>query len=144
MMGAASGADAYYTTSMLLGKEGRGYTRGQVEKQINWLGAMALMLRSVPGRKNIIYLSEGFDARMIQGRRSEEHTSELQSLRHLVCRLLLEKKKQKRLHTTQFPINRQNSNRKRPTNRTRKEERSQRIARNTRATDQAHAVRISP
>src|SRR5262245_62188036 len=28
-------------------------------------------------------------------RRSEEHTSELQSLRHLVCRLLLEKKKKK-------------------------------------------------
>src|SRR5258705_8852847 len=27
------------------------------------------------------------------GSRSEEHTSELQSLRHLVCRLLLEKKK---------------------------------------------------
>src|SRR5262245_45530804 len=27
------------------------------------------------------------------GQRSEEHTSELQSLRHLVCRLLLEKKK---------------------------------------------------
>src|ERR1035441_10877785 len=36
--------------------------------------------------------------------RSEEHTSELQSLRHLVCRLLLEKKKtrltQCRLHCT--------------------------------------------
>src|ERR1039458_10487869 len=30
--------------------------------------------------------------------RSEEHTSELQSLRHLVCRLLLEKKK----HTVQM------------------------------------------
>src|SRR5437899_6513580 len=29
-------------------------------------------------------------------RRSEEHTSELQSLRHLVCRLLLEKKKNER------------------------------------------------
>src|SRR5258705_8846496 len=28
-----------------------------------------------------------------RGTRSEEHTSELQSLRHLVCRLLLEKKK---------------------------------------------------
>src|SRR5947199_4012031 len=27
-----------------------------------------------------------------RGTRSEEHTSELQSLRHLVCRLLLEKK----------------------------------------------------
>src|SRR5258705_8017754 len=38
--------------------------------------------------------------------RSEEHTSELQSLRHLVCRLLLEKKKRtsdnpKTLHQAQ-------------------------------------------
>src|SRR5437899_4442093 len=31
-----------------------------------------------------------------EDQRSEEHTSELQSLRHLVCRLLLEKKKQKK------------------------------------------------
>src|ERR1035441_10936636 len=31
--------------------------------------------------------------------RSEEHTSELQSLRHLVCRLLLEKKKTKIIET---------------------------------------------
>src|SRR2546425_8442507 len=30
--------------------------------------------------------------------RSEEHTSELQSLAYLVCRLLLEKKKKKRHH----------------------------------------------
>src|SRR5258705_9028876 len=33
--------------------------------------------------------------------RSEEHTSELQSLRHLVCRLLLEKKKT--IHSARFP-----------------------------------------
>src|SRR5205814_10579080 len=33
--------------------------------------------------------------------RSEEHTSELQSLRHLVCRLLLEKKK-KNIHNPQI------------------------------------------
>src|SRR2546425_5052547 len=33
------------------------------------------------------------DARRRAGRRSEEHTSELQSLAYLVCRLLLEKKK---------------------------------------------------
>src|SRR5215831_1639183 len=32
---------------------------------------------------------------VVLGGRSEEHTSELQSLRHLVCRLLLEKKKKK-------------------------------------------------
>src|SRR5438046_4318795 len=32
--------------------------------------------------------------RVVKGLRSEEHTSELQSLTNLVCRLLLEKKKQ--------------------------------------------------
>src|SRR5205823_12265785 len=32
--------------------------------------------------------------RQLRGERSEEHTSELQSLAYLVCRLLLEKKKQ--------------------------------------------------
>src|SRR2546429_6890023 len=32
--------------------------------------------------------------------RSEEHTSELQSRLHLVCRLLLEKKKKQSTHTT--------------------------------------------
>src|SRR5437868_7548613 len=35
-----------------------------------------------------------------QGRRSEEHTSELQSRFDLVCRLLLEKKKKNRRSTT--------------------------------------------
>src|SRR5437899_10015185 len=37
-------------------------------------------------------------------RRSEEHTSELQSLRHLVCRLLLEKKKMIAMHDEQTHI----------------------------------------
>src|SRR5262245_64269120 len=35
-------------------------------------------------------------AHSVRVARSEEHTSELQSLRHLVCRLLLEKKKNKK------------------------------------------------
>src|SRR5947199_6007456 len=35
--------------------------------------------------------------------RSEEHTSELQSLRHLVCRLLLEKKKKSIHHIAAHP-----------------------------------------
>src|SRR3712207_7298491 len=39
-------------------------------------------LRASPGRQE-----------RLQGRRSEEHTSELQSRQYLVCRLLLEKKK---------------------------------------------------
>src|SRR2546430_8788809 len=34
-----------------------------------------------------------------ENRRSEEHTSELQSQSNLVCRLLLEKKKQKAIYT---------------------------------------------
>src|ERR1039458_9297019 len=40
--------------------------------------------------------------------RSEEHTSELQSLRHLVCRLLLEKKKKKTINTNQTKPKRSN------------------------------------
>src|SRR5438876_5061583 len=36
---------------------------------------------------------------VIEGQRSEEHTSELQSPVHLVCRLLLEKKKKQKTTT---------------------------------------------
>src|SRR2546422_7091082 len=40
-----------------------------------------------------------FDFTINAAARSEEHTSELQSRLHLVCRLLLEKKKAKQIHT---------------------------------------------
>src|SRR5687767_15718057 len=40
--------------------------------------------------------------------RSEEQTSELQSLAYLVCRLLLEKKKKKKIHTLHLEKNNQN------------------------------------
>src|SRR5262245_63804507 len=40
--------------------------------------------------------------------RSEEHTSELQSLRHLVCRLLLEKKKKNKKQIRNHNNNKQN------------------------------------
>src|SRR3712207_7167435 len=46
------------------------------------------------------YLVKPFDRRTFEARlrdRSEEHTSELQSRQYLVCRLLLEKKKKKRI-----------------------------------------------
>src|SRR5436853_5328579 len=67
-------------------------------------------LALTPGRYELIAKKEGFSTVVAQGvdltvgqarslnftmkvsSRSEEHTSELQSLRHLVCRLLLEKK----------------------------------------------------
>src|SRR2546423_8034762 len=62
------------------------------------------------GQARVDGLSAGYlddpegDARL---GRSEEHTSELQSLAYLVCRLLLEKKKQRKLeqiHYTPAPI----------------------------------------
>src|SRR2546422_4348636 len=41
------------------------------------------------------------DPRALDADRSEEHTSELQSRLHLVCRLLLEKKKKKKVQDKQ-------------------------------------------
>src|SRR5690625_5489254 len=46
--------------------------------------------RHVPARRHV-----PLEVTTPSGTRSEEHTSELQSRGHLVCRLLLEKKKQK-------------------------------------------------
>src|SRR5437899_8805041 len=45
------------------------------------------------GRREGEDLGLGHAGQLLVQLRSEEHTSELQSLRHLVCRLLLEKKK---------------------------------------------------
>src|SRR5438045_4970860 len=51
-------------------------------------------------RANVRGTSAEAVAHAVAEHRSEEHTSELQSLRHLVCRLLLEKKKYyDRVHT---------------------------------------------
>src|SRR5687767_15227807 len=46
-----------------------------------------------PTRENLRAVGIVFDAVLCKPDRSEEHTSELQSLAYLVCRLLLEKKK---------------------------------------------------
>src|SRR5262245_64367598 len=53
---------------------------------------------TVASRWELVQIEQGSDSVMFWQTeqsviRSEEHTSELQSLRHLVCRLLLEKKK---------------------------------------------------
>src|SRR2546422_2030094 len=42
-------------------------------------------------------VTRGSDLVLVELQRSEEHTSELQSRLHLVCRLLLEKKKKKKI-----------------------------------------------
>src|SRR2546422_2624588 len=45
---------------------------------------------------------EYLEALRLRPDRSEEHTSELQSRLHLVCRLLLEKKKKKKIYSNQY------------------------------------------
>src|SRR5438046_4929221 len=56
-----------------------------------YLGVMRQSLRAEADSLSIFNGSTGFHR--LRMRRSEEHTSELQSLTNLVCRLLLEKKK---------------------------------------------------
>src|SRR5687768_17633697 len=61
---------------------------------------LAHELRRVVDHRPLDALGEGLLELLHRGahriRRSEEHTSELQSRLHLVCRLLLEKKKKKK------------------------------------------------
>src|SRR5437870_8483962 len=56
--------------------------------------------RHVEAGRGILRAMADQEPEISHGRRSEEHTSELQSRGHLVCRLLLEKKKktEKALH----------------------------------------------
>src|ERR1039458_10602853 len=56
------------------------------EKALIGCATPKLLLKGTGAGTGRMLLSE-------EPKRSEEHTSELQSLRHLVCRLLLEKKK---------------------------------------------------
>src|SRR5262245_15229652 len=60
-----------------------------VGSQVVWRLATAAIIRIEVRAIEALYI-EAMDELLA---RSEEHTSELQSLRHLVCRLLLEKKK---------------------------------------------------
>src|SRR5262245_63922764 len=64
------------------------------EAEIEKLLAAAGQSRN-PTRDRLLILLAYRHALRVSELRSEEHTSELQSLRHLVCRLLLEKKKNK-------------------------------------------------
>src|SRR3712207_7359760 len=51
-------------------------------------------IRRIPYKNS---LSDNVVSCIVEDKRSEEHTSELQSRQYLVCRLLLEKKKKKQI-----------------------------------------------
>src|SRR5687767_15243907 len=80
-----------YTTLFRSGvRNHHAYVGGLLEHVVNLLDAADRLLPLYPGVDRDLLLIGVFlhDA----GKRSEEHTSELQSLAYLVCRLLLEKK----------------------------------------------------
>src|SRR3712207_7519124 len=62
------------------------------------LGRQGHVLRADGGEVDRDLVADGVEDQL----RSEEHTSELQSRQYLVCRLLLEKKKNKITYTTLY------------------------------------------
>ena len=52
------------------------YRRNRIEKQMNALEGLAKTLRNIPGRKELVLLSEGFDPSVIRGRDVRNTTDE--------------------------------------------------------------------
>src|SRR2546422_5193552 len=75
----------HLTALGMLGAAGAGTAYALTTYNPAWLWVASLML-------GVNWLGDSLDGTLA---RSEEHTSELQSRLHLVCRLLLEKKKKK-------------------------------------------------
>src|SRR5262249_59690166 len=86
------------TTTAARGPASRS-TRPEREVPRYWLrartSAVAPLASTRSGHSSITAFARGATAEVL---RSEEHTSELQSLTNLVCRLLLEKKKNNDTH----------------------------------------------
>src|SRR5207253_9275932 len=82
-----------FRSFVALGHAGTGCGPGRGRSLVRWGGPFArrrLAVISLQGNRRLRHRRPRF------GIRSEEHTSELQSRGHLVCRLLLEKKKKKK------------------------------------------------
>src|SRR2546429_6169065 len=74
-------------------------SEGSGERALNSARATARRRIPEPLRRDVRLLGRLLGQVIAEQGRSEEHTSELQSRLHLVCRLLLEKKKQlRRIH----------------------------------------------
>src|SRR5438445_7018519 len=72
-----------------------GYT---VRTGVGKTGVVGLRDGASGGKARCVLIRADMDALPVEEARSEEHTSELQSRQYLVCRLLLEKKKNSNTH----------------------------------------------
>jgi VWFA-related protein len=53
------------------------FRRQRIDRQMSGLASLARALRAVPGRKQLLFLSEGFDPRLVQGRGATERADQV-------------------------------------------------------------------
>ena len=56
------------------------YKRGRIDREVKLLGALARTLRMLPGRKQLVFFSEGFDPRLIEGRDARQIDETMQEM----------------------------------------------------------------
>jgi VWFA-related protein len=76
--GAAAAATEMAERQQQMARSNDQYVRARVDKQVDYLADLAKTLRAVPGRKQVILLSEGFDAKYLQGRDARDTESAAQ------------------------------------------------------------------
>jgi VWFA-related protein len=83
--GSAVAAAEEVETANRMQKMNEDAVRARVDREVEALGALAKMLRAVPGRKQVILLSEGFDPKYLEGRdarASKETANENDAILH--------------------------------------------------------------
>jgi len=61
------------------------FKRGRIDREVRQLAGLARTLRMLPGRKQVVFFSEGFDPRLIAGRdarQTDETYQEMQQVEH--------------------------------------------------------------
>jgi VWFA-related protein len=65
---AAAAAEEIRETAAIMKHMNEGAVRQRIEKEVDFLGQLAKTLRAVPGHKQVVLLTEGFDPKYLQGR----------------------------------------------------------------------------
>jgi VWFA-related protein len=56
------------------------FKRGRIDREVRLLGGLARTLRMLPGRKQLVFFSEGFDPRLIEGRDARQIDETMQEM----------------------------------------------------------------